>query len=506
MHRCLLLVGLNLGLGLVACGPAAQADKGTPDAGFVLPPTAPGPSLPSTAVASQERQGTYDRSITAGNPLKGFLTSYQWTAADQRIPHRLEFLYLPISSVLGQENAYAFDTGLEPYLVESEARGHHMILRFYLDYPGREPGLPQWLADQISCTPYSDYGGGCSPDYSDPVLQNVLLEFIAEFGARYDGDHRLGFIQIGLLGFWGEWHTYPHTDIFAEESFQQQLLAAFDEAFESTKILLRYPLLDSPSRDVGFHDDSFAYATLGEIPWFFHPRLVAAGAQARWQQVPIGGEVYPPLQESLFSEDYTLGTYSQDVLRCIEETHSSWMINNGAFVAEAGYEGSQLEAAREASLAMGYEFTVPQISLTASGLHLGTVDLAFTIEIRNAGIAPFYYPLSAYLDDGQGQVWALAEDLQGLQPGQSRVLSLELTDQSVDVLARDFRLYLSSPQLFGDQVIRFADAGDEEGRLTFRPEFGCQVQDQTLRVGQRLETCFCDVDGQLIGDDHRVCD
>ena len=28
--------------------------------------------------------------------------------------------------------------------------------------------------------------------------------------ARYDGDPRIGFVQLGLLGFWGEWHTYPY--------------------------------------------------------------------------------------------------------------------------------------------------------------------------------------------------------------------------------------------------------------------------------------------------------
>ena len=75
-----------------------------------------GVQLESLASATQERTVRYDRAVTAGNPLKGFLTSYQWTTPDERMPHALEFLYLPLSSVLTGASQYAFDAALEPYL------------------------------------------------------------------------------------------------------------------------------------------------------------------------------------------------------------------------------------------------------------------------------------------------------------------------------------------------------------------------------------------------------
>ena len=449
--------------------------------------------------------GVYDRTVTAGNPLKGFFTSYQWTTPDQRVPHRLEFLYLPFSEVMPTADGPAFDAVLEPFLEASAARNNHMILRFYLDYPGREPGVPAWLSETVDCNPYEEYGGGCSPDYGNPRLQSVLLEFIAALGARYDGDPRLGFVQLGLLGFWGEWHTYPHGEFFASPTFQQEVIDAFDEAFNETHILLRYPIHDAPQRSIGFHDDSFAYATLGDVPWFFHPKLVAAGAEERWREVPIGGEIYPELQRSLFTEDYVVDTYSQDLLHCIEATHASWMINHGVFRPDGGYEGAQLEAARDAALAMGYEFAIDKVEMRASGLHAGTVDLQFAVFIRNTGVAPFYYPLSLQLMDPNDRLWSLTDDLHTLQPGEDRRLELAIRAVPVAQLNESHWIRLHSPILLGNQVIRLADRDLQADHLEVRPSFGCQSPGGTQSVGATVGTCFCDIDGTLVDDDGRAC-
>ena len=456
-----------------------------------------GVQLESLARATQERAVRYDRAVTAGNPLKGFLTSYQWTTPDGRMPHALEFLYLPLSSVLTGANQYAFDAALEPYLDESSGRGNHMIIRFYLDYPGRAPGLPAWLAQEVGCSEYTEWGGGCSPDYNHPLLQSTLLDFIAALGARYDGDNRIGFVQMGLLGFWGEWHTYPHGDWFAPDVFQRQVIAAFDAAFDQTHVLLRYPVHDAPQRTIGYHDDSFAYATLGETDWYFYPRMLAAQAEDRWRVAPIGGEVYPELQAQLFLPGGGVDTPSQDFAECVTQTHASWMINNGAFRPDNGYEGEQLTAAQAASLSMGYEFSVPRFAVTASNLRGGFVDVRIDVELRNTGVAPFYYPLALNLSDDVDERRLLASDLETLQPGEVRAFSAELTGVSAERLDRTYTLSLSSPILLDDQTIRFADSADREGALAMTPAFGCSIDGEMLRVGQRLGECVCDVDGLL---------
>ena len=236
---------------------------------------------------------------TQNNPLKGFLTSYQWAQPANDLEDQMEFLYLPMASVWTQDGP-DFDSVLEPLLDAAEARSHHIILRFYIDYPNLPSGLPSYLADTVPCQPHSHYGTGCSPDYDHPELLAAMIGLIEAFGQRYDGDPRLGFLQVGLLGFWGEWHTYPYSDWFPSEATQEAVLQAYHSSFKTTQLQVRRPAANSVSLRMGFHDDSFAYSTIGDVDWFFLPGLEAAGADDRWEQVAIGGELRPELQETVF--------------------------------------------------------------------------------------------------------------------------------------------------------------------------------------------------------------
>ncbi len=270
----------------------------------------------------------------AGNPLKGFLPFYDaYGSAENPIksdfPHSMEFFYVPLKNLMNGPDGFTFDTGLEPQLISISRRGHQAVFRVYLDYPGRVSGIPDFLRKGgLKVRNYPYFGNlptlSLSPDYDDPELITALESFIAAFGRRYDGDPRIGFIQIGLLGFWGEWHTWPqdgHTqetallksqpdpkeeDWFASEATQLRILNAFDAAFDQTRILLRYPMVKSrgqeaaPYRrtvyqsvnmDIGYHDDSFAYETAFGADWYFMSRMQWRGAIDKWKTQPIGGEL-----------------------------------------------------------------------------------------------------------------------------------------------------------------------------------------------------------------------
>ena len=64
--------------------------------------------------------------------------------------------------------------------------------------PGKTPGTPKFLIDagvKLQSYDYSHNNGkSLSPDYEDPRMRAALADFIAAFGAKYDGDARLGFI------------------------------------------------------------------------------------------------------------------------------------------------------------------------------------------------------------------------------------------------------------------------------------------------------------------------
>jgi hypothetical protein len=50
---------------------------------------------------------------------------------------------------------------------------------------------------------YAEFtGGGFTPDYGSPPLMTALVQFVEALGSKYDGDNRIAFIHLGLLGFW----------------------------------------------------------------------------------------------------------------------------------------------------------------------------------------------------------------------------------------------------------------------------------------------------------------
>jgi hypothetical protein len=150
---------------------------------------------------------------TAGNPLKGLLGSpgfinFDWSATS--IDASMEYYYVGLDElmkanpdVVGDDAAFDW-TPLENRLEGAASRNRHVVFTVICHYPGNPLNVPQYLLDAgLKLLYYPDFlGGGTSPDYSDPILLEALRQFITALGARYDGDYRIGFLQLGLLGFW----------------------------------------------------------------------------------------------------------------------------------------------------------------------------------------------------------------------------------------------------------------------------------------------------------------
>jgi Domain of unknown function (DUF4832) len=372
-----------------------------------------------------------------GNPLKGFLP---YAGSYSSFPYSMEYGYLPLRAVMtGPTN---FDwTGVERLLTGIAQRGHQAVFRVYLDYPGKPTGLPQYLLDAgLATHSYDDFDNGgvsVSPDYENPQLRLALKSFIAAFGARYDGDPRLGFIEIGLLGFWGEWHTYPHTEWFASSSVQNEVLTAFEKSFAVTRLLVRRPIdLATASRRVGYHDDSFAFETLEPPDWTFLGLLKVAGETNKWRTQPIGGEIRPEIQRCMWdANNSNCVPPGQEYLACVEKTHASWMLNQGAFLP--GLIGPEKSSALAGAQRLGYELYASSATVAAGN---PTAPLNVQLQIRNTGVAPFYYDwpvqlrwldshratvctwvtdwkLSSLLPSETNAIWSYAQTRPGLAPG-----------------------------------------------------------------------------------------
>jgi hypothetical protein len=476
--------------------------------------TCPASSASATQSLSLDDLSTQSER-TRNNPLKGFMTSYLWGEPVSDFADQMEFLYLPMSE-LWNEDGETLDAGLEPYLVAAETRGHHAVLRVYIDYPSKDLGLPDYLMSTVPCSPYTEHGGGCSPDYDHPDLLSAMLGLISAMGERYDGDIRLGFLQVGLLGFWGEWHTYPHTDWFPSEETQAAVLNAYDSAFLQTQMQVRRAAANSVELRIGFHDDSFAYSTIGAEGWFFVPGLESAGASERWKEVSIGGELRPELQSFVFEEDYQTGPFAQDMEECINATHASYLLNYHAFNGgEQGYLGSARTRAENAAIHLGYQFEIQAAAASVSGLQEDTVEVEISIDLSQTGVAPFYYPLFLELkSDALTSAVQDDEDLRTLLPGQSRTLTVELGRVPVDLLSTPLKIGLVSPMLQSSQQLLLATESpwtEEGGQTALQWEFGCTAEEASASLGEVIGVteegcdCRCDVDGQYRACEETLC-
>ena len=339
-----------------------------------------------------EVQFTFDLERTAENPLRGFYTNYAWSEPVIDFPDSLEFAYIPLSDLMLGPSDFTFDTSLEPRLLAAEARAHQLVLRPYIDYPALVSGLTDFLDGQVEMRSYTQHGGGLSPDYDDPDLRAALLSFIEALGQKYDGDPRLAVVQIGLLGFWGEWHTWPHDAWFPDADFQSEVLNAYATAFEKTFLQVRKPVADVTNLRIGFHDDSFAYSTLGDIDWYFHSLLIEAKADDRWREIPIGGELRPELQGEVFEDGYITGVYRQDFSDCVEATHASMLL--AAQLYSGGLNSTiERERAEAAALSLGYALHVSRAAIFGDSLE---------VSLENRGVAPFYPAIFLQVEDSNG--------------------------------------------------------------------------------------------------------
>lgn len=416
------------------------------------------------------------------NPLKGLVPySGDWKGI---FPHSMEFNYLPLSALVPVADTYDWKP-LEKLLDECAGRGHQTVFRVYVEYPGKSDGVPAFLLrDGLKVFKYRDETSkppedNTTPDYADARLRKVLTRFVAAFGKKYDGDPRIGFLTAGLLGQWGEWHTYPREDLFASRAVQTEVMDAYEAAFKITPVLLRYPagakhesMAANDARPFGYHDDSFAWATLdtgrADDSWFYLSLLKAAGpaALAKWKTHPIGGEVRPEVWGKIF--DAKPGVKgAQDFRRCVQETHATWLMETGMFETKA--DPVRRKRAEDEVCRLGYDFHA--VAVTLGRVAGGKLPVA--VELENRGVAPFYaaWPVEYGLIAGGKVVKSFpgTGKLTGLLPGDKPRVWTDALDLT-GVAAGPYRVAVRVPNpLPKGHPVRFANASqdaDAPGWLT----------------------------------------
>ena len=227
-------------------------------------------------------------------------------------------------------------------------------------------------------------------DYQSERFRARLVRMIEKMGQAWDEDPRIAFVEMGLVGAWGEQH-HPRPD----EALQKLLGDAFRASFRHKLVMIRYPVAfgDYP---FGIYWDSF-----GAAGWEVRthvPELEGRLAE-RWKTAPMGGEVDP--QHPAFGGETGELTHivrdRADTLVCYIRR---WHWNMLGWLS--GYDAADPATARNAERvqkAFGYRFVLDEVRYPARVDPGG--GLAVSLLVRNVGSAPFYYdwPLEVSLLD-----------------------------------------------------------------------------------------------------------
>lgn len=443
-------------------------------------------------VSSAEWQALTPAEPPEGNPLRG-LMPYQASGGSQGFPHSLEYQYVAMKDVVTAPATFDWSV-IDALLDDVASRGKQTVFRIYLDYPNCCPGgtyntgVPAFLltgAGAVTFFSYAEHGGGMSPDYDNERLLVAIEEMAAALGARYDGDPRLGFLQVGLVGMWGEWHTYPYDgfeqspDLMPSLAGQARVLRAYGEALATTPLLVSQDSMDQfdastpcgPSSicpadfsalGVGFHDDNFCVGTYDaddNLGWYFEPKLRARGLDELWRQQPIGGEIQPAIQDSIF----TAGWNGQSYEEAVEAVHASFLLDQFAF--ETDGDADRVARTRAGASLLGYKLRVLEAQLRQT-----PPALSVSIRIVNVGVAPFYYawPVEVAARSGAAVAgsWTPPWDLRTIMPGEPATeWTLDIASPGLAPGDYEIAMRVANP-LSGGPPLGFANAESDGEWLT----------------------------------------
>lgn len=404
----------------------------------------------------------------ADNPLSG-LVPYR-TAPRKDFPHSLEFVGMPFSDVVTGPGQYDFGL-LESRLEDVRSRGNQAVVRFYADWPDRTGVMPRYWRDAGLFTGWTNEATGQSnvtPTWDDGIVRSEIVGLIEAFGRRYDGDVRIAYLEAGMIGSWGEWHNWPReADLWASKETQRIILDALANSVRVIPTVLRYPYADGNDLyadntiyPLGYHDDSFAWATMPDPrpgrEWYFGSLLADAGATRRWRTFPIGGEIRPEVW-GRWASDPPGTPDGQDFATCRDAMHVIYLREAGLFRDRDGEDNTAAYRQRAQMMVrkMGYDFFINDASMSGDVL---------SVSVENRGITPFYderwKPLILVGGPNGRRRYEPNWRLTKLMPGKSRTWTMRMPD--VNRPPGDVTIQFRNV-MEGGKPLRFANAWQRRG-------------------------------------------
>ena len=294
-----------------------------------------------------------------------------------------------------QEGRYNFEL-IDSLLERARQAGQDLALRFMpTSSADLTAGTPQWYMKKGKGYWYTKYNRrGWAPDHNDPYFLARQEELISAFGERYNGHKNIIRMDIGSVGFWGEWHmshTEPEVPMISEEN-AVKIIDMYLKYWDSIPLsmLIGYVpgLRYAVSRAAGWRADSLGDYGHFSDTWChmlnsYPQNLEQAEAWEAWKSGPVAFEP-PGTMHDLDKYVPTKGGGYDKMWDQALQWHGS------AFNAKSkSIYTHQVPSIEYFLRRCGYRFALNRIVLPEI-LSPGQRHLPIDMEIENTGVAPVY--------------------------------------------------------------------------------------------------------------------
>ena len=285
---------------------------------------------------------------------------------------------------------------LDGILRETHQAGQRLAFRVMCcsTSPNR-PYQPEWLEQaggKVLTVDYGSQSGLTIPDLDDPNTLVMHLNFIKRLGARYDGHPDIDHIDLGTVGWWGEWHmSNSKAGKMPTMENRNKIMDTYFSAFRKTPLLMliggRECLTYAAQRGAGWRADC-----LGDMGGFSknwchmcdaYPQLVKeSGVQDLWKTAPIAWETCWDMRKWV-NEKWSL----RFIFNYAIALHASYINNKSAPLPEGDNVREEIERFLRR---LGYRFVLRELKHPKQ-LKVGAT-LTLSMKWQNVGSAPCYRP------------------------------------------------------------------------------------------------------------------
>lgn len=332
---------------------------------------------------------------------------------------------------------YAF---LDKVLADSHAAGQRLAFRVMCCSTSRgQPYHPDWLekvGGKVLTVDYEGQEGFRIPDLDDVDVLARHLHLIERLGARYDGHPDLDHVDLGSVGWWGEWHmSGSKTAKMPSAETCKQIVEAYVKAFRKTPLLMLIGggtcLTQAAEQGAGWRADCLGDMGGFSKSWYHmrdsYPRSIQdAKVEDAWRRGPVAWESCWDMRRWV-KEGWPL----RYIFNYALALHGSYLNNKSAPLPEGETVRPEIERFLRR---LGYRFVLKEIKHPQQ---IATRSV-LTIEMnwQNIGSAPCYRPyhLAYRLSGPQGaKILVGAATVDKWMPGSIKLFTPEFLQEVPDL-------------------------------------------------------------------------